>query len=558
MAEQRVNQYTSVSTAQSETASTVIHCQHSSPPEANHTCHHIETQSCSDENLPPLLFQLDPPTAPSTTPIPNLVENGQEVKDHDGAVIRDFPFLPRYISKRPLAWQLEYWMRLDSRLTYRDIKARMTVEKADLPSDNSLNMRREREARAPLGLSCWTIRRGAVTRAEIERVEKLNREQVRLNTTMDVEYSDKLADERAAVPERLRARNLAGTPPACYPLDMFLVNNLFHVPSTRLAEALALHEQLLEAVANSNVNNWRELPLDQLPPSWDRRRGNNRRADATAPDDASREAAPHQVQGTGGQANPSPVGPNDNDQQVGITRLLNPSQGPALPGAATLNDQFTGTGQTNISSGTAGYHTWEGVGDPQIPAAVGFPNEFGYGFGGMRHGLLGFRETFGSDNDFGYQPNPSVTANPGVDQEGYDPYIGHHLPASIPHNYNPFGPQQQQEMQPIVSSPQTTSPSGHRQPGPSMAQSDPQRSPGWMAPCSDDMDVSTPVNQEQDDEEFHRFNGSGPHSIRQNPAHRLNIDTDAIMQRNDPFRRLQERLAPVSSFEDFMEDEMGQ
>ncbi|KLJ12963.1 hypothetical protein EMPG_12062 [Blastomyces silverae] len=518
MAEQGINQYASMSTVQSETASTVIHCQHSSPPDANHTCHHIETQSYSDENLPPLLFQLDPPTAPITTPIPNLVENGQEVKDYDGAVIRNFPFLPRYISKRPLAWQLEYWMRLDSRLTYRDIKARMTV---------------------------------------------------RLNTTMDVEYSDKSADGRAAVPERLRARNLAGTPPACYSWDMFLVNNQFHVPSTRLAEALALHEQLLEAVANSNINNWRELPRDQLPPSWDRRRGNNRRPEATAPNDASQQAAPHQVQGTSGQANPSPVGPNDrtdndNDQRVGITRLLNPSPDPAFLGAATRNDQVTGTGQANILSGIDGCNTREGVnnGTSQIPAAMGFPIGFpslgsGYGVGGMHHGLPGFGETFGSVNNFGCQPNPSVTLNPGVNQEGYDPYIAHPLPASTPHNYNPFAGQQQQEMQPMVSEPQTTSPSGHRQPGPSMPRSDPQRSPGRMAPGSDDLEMSTPVNQEQDEEEFHRFNGSGPRSIRQNPAHRLNVDTDAIMQRNDPFIRLQERLVPVSSFEDFMEDEMG-
>ncbi|OJD20994.1 hypothetical protein ACJ73_07667 [Blastomyces percursus] len=556
MAEQGTNQYTSLSTVQSD----------SSAPDANHTCHHIETQNYSDENLPPLLFQLDPPTAPSTTPIPNLVENGQEVNDYDGAVIRDFPFLPRYISKRPLAWQLEFWMRLDSRLTYRDIKARMTVEKADLPSDNSLNMRREREARTPLGLSCWTIRRGAVTRAEIERVEKLNREQVRLNTTMDVEYSDKSADARTAVPERLRARNLAGTPPACYPWDMFLVNNRFHVPGTRLAEALALHEQLLEAVANSNVNNWRELPRDQLPPSWVRRRGNNRRTEGTAPNDASREASPHQVQGTGAQANPSLVGPsdrtdNDNDRQVGITRLLNPPHGPALPGAATRNDQFTGTGQTNISRCIDGYHPWEGVnhGAPQIPATMGFPTGLRYGFGGMGHGLPGFGETFGWTNDFGYQPNPSVTLEPGVNQEGDDPYVAHPLPASTPFNYNTFGlQQQQQEMQPIVSEPQTTSPNSHHQPGPSLPQSDPRRSPGCMAPGSDDMDMSTPVNQGQHEEEFHRFNGSGPRSILQDPAHRLNIDTDVIMQRNDPFRRLQERLAPVSSFEDFMEDEMGQ
>ncbi|OAX83007.1 hypothetical protein ACJ72_02638 [Emergomyces africanus] len=573
MADQGVHQDPFTPTVAPATALAGSWCHHLSPPDANHTCQHDTTQHYSDENLPPLLFQLDPPNERSSTLIPNLVENGNEVGDYDGIVIRDFSFLPRYISTRPLAWQLEFWMRLDSRMTYRDIKARMTVEKALLPNDNSLNMRREREARAPLGLSCWTTRRGGVTRTEIERVDKLSLDQVSLNTTMDVVYYDDPVNGHSGVPKCLRARNLTSTPTVCYPWDMFLENQRLHFPGPRLAEALALHEKLLETAAHSNVNDWRELPRDLLPSSWNRRGADNRATDAAAQNNVTRGLAPRSAKGTGRQANLALLGPNDrtnndNDHTVRTTEFLSRFQTPVFSTEITRNDQAKRTGQTHNPGGFNGYKTLRPIEHgifQHTPGAVGFPSGFpmpgmGFEFGGIRHGLPAPGVEFGLANYFGHPPNPFVASNPVAYQPRYNPFTPHTSPASTSHDDNPF-----QKLE------KKTGPTGQYQPRPSTPQGvfpDNSRYVLGQSSPRDHMDTgfdastyspnpSTPVNQVKVEDEFYRFNGSGPHSIRHNPDHRLNTDTVTVMQRNDPFRRIQEEgSGPFSSFENFLEDQM--
>lgn len=372
------------------------------------------------------------------------------------------------------------------------------------------------------------------------------------------------------------------------------MNKRLHVPSARLAEALALHEQLLEAVANSNFSDWRELPGDQLPLSWNRKRGNDRRTKVSGPSGIFRQVAPNPTEGTGEEANPDLVGPsdranNDNDQQVGTTSLLNPFQGPHFSELAALNDQVTEIGQANTPSSVDCYNTWEGMdqGASQIPAADGCPDDFqlpvtGHELGVMYHGPLAPGATFSPAGYVGYQPNPFVALSPHSYQPGYNPYAAHPIPASTSHQYNHFDPQpqpqhhhfdQQQHPQLIVSVTQTTSQSGHYQLGPSAPQtqflSNPQHSlgqpgsldhidTGFNTPSHQTLqnNPSTPVNQGQDENESYRFNGSGSHSIRQNPNHRLNTDIDTVMQRNNPFRYIHEGSGPFSSFEDFLEDEM--
>ncbi|EEQ34065.1 conserved hypothetical protein [Microsporum canis CBS 113480] len=130
------------------------------------------------------------PIKPLTSPTIQYLAEDKAVSYVKGInAIRDFHFLPRYISVRVPGWLLEYWMRSDRRLTYRDIRARMTAPPADIPSDNALNMRREREARLSLGLSCWSACRGDITRTEMERVERWSQPQVSFNTTMGIEYA---------------------------------------------------------------------------------------------------------------------------------------------------------------------------------------------------------------------------------------------------------------------------------------------------------------------------------------------------------------------------------
>lgn len=243
------------------------------PPDKYHTCINSHHAVYSENNLP-LLFRLEAPRFEDLPPLSNLIENDQVVKDHDGRPIRAFPFLPRYISIRPAAWLLEYWMRTDPRLTYRDIKARMVVPAAQRPRENTINMHRERQCRNPLALSCWTSHRHAVGKVEVERVARWSLDQIRYNTTMDIEYGRDpgSGDQRTAV--RLRSRTLAGGAPAYYPLDSFLDGGDVHVPSQRIGEALSLFWQLSERASRLRLGSWRLLPDEELPEAW--RRGTQR------------------------------------------------------------------------------------------------------------------------------------------------------------------------------------------------------------------------------------------------------------------------------------------
>ncbi|THC97285.1 hypothetical protein EYZ11_003233 [Aspergillus tanneri] len=242
------------------------------PPVANHTCHHPYHSQYSESNLPPLLFRMDQPLNTQLGVLSNLIENGQEVTDHEGSAIRDFPFLPRYISSQPPTWLLEYWMRTDYRLTYRDIKARMTTPEDQKPTENALNMRREREVRAPLSLSCWTARRGRanrISRIDIERVEFWTIDQVKFNTTMEIEYRQ-TETELYPVPFRLRAKSLASAPVATvyYPLDTFLEGDGSHAPSSRITVALDIFYELSERALARGMDSWRQLPAHDIPVSW--------------------------------------------------------------------------------------------------------------------------------------------------------------------------------------------------------------------------------------------------------------------------------------------------
>lgn len=182
--------------------------------------------------------------------------------------MRYFPFLPRYISNKAPAWLLEYWMRTDTRLTYRDIKGRMVKGGKPLPSDNALNMRRERDARTPLNLSCWTTRRGIVTKAEVERVEKLSADQVACNTTMDIEYD---VVDGVTQPVALRPKSLKPAVSRLYPLDTFISFEAQpHIASDRLKESIEMLEHLQDVAITLHLDtdDWKSLSSEYLPAPW--------------------------------------------------------------------------------------------------------------------------------------------------------------------------------------------------------------------------------------------------------------------------------------------------
>ncbi|KAK2801715.1 hypothetical protein FQN50_007630 [Emmonsiellopsis sp. PD_5] len=572
MEQQATNQNVSLST---DTADT-------SPPDAYHTCWHPVCSRFSDSHLPPILFQLDPPRDRSTSLLPMLKENGRAVLDYDGVGIRDFPFLPRYISVRPAAWQLEFWMRSDSRLTYRDIKARMSVAKSQLPNDNSLNMRREREARTRLGLSCWTTRRGGVTRAEMERVDRLNHDQVALNTTMDIVYPAWHVDGQRSVPVCLRDRNLSGEEGDQYPLDYFLDGEARHQPGRRLANALELLEVLWERVAYSGVSDWRRLPADQLPSAW-RARENTRRATATSNTQSSNLNPLYLLSSVAAEGASSG---NEASRLRSSFQETNPSpaiQPPRPEIASYFRSQVTG-----------GYDAVAGIEDSSLweprQRLDGLPtmeypyrsNETAFWHQGIATGLenSGFGSTFDAlDNlpDYRFPPlhqtySQPARENPFADRMSVDENRPRHQLAPTPTLHPHAHPNNHISGTSMYPAP-TTIPSlsipslGYNNANTQISQITQQRAdvselsrqdnylPSTMG-INPNM-LSTPINQNLAPEtESFRFNSSGRYSVRQNQEHRLNTNTEAVMERNDPFNQITEGNFQVSSFDNYLRDEM--
>ncbi|KAH8430456.1 uncharacterized protein LDX57_008115 [Aspergillus melleus] len=264
-------------------------CHHTSPPDETHTCYHPYHSGFSEGYLPPLLFRLDPPQNREDGIVTELEEDGAIVQDQEGASIRDFSFLPRYIASNPPTWLIEYWMRTDARLTYRDIKARMTAPRDQQPTENALNMRREREVRGPLGLSCWAARRGRtsrVARIDLERMECWTYDQVHMNTTMEVEYRF-VEGAGHPVPFRLRSKSLALDPveDVYYPLDTFVGDDGTHVPSDRTRTAMDTFFEVSERAREQGLDSWRRLPAEDIPVAWKQYQERPRRLSARIIDD---------------------------------------------------------------------------------------------------------------------------------------------------------------------------------------------------------------------------------------------------------------------------------
>jgi hypothetical protein len=195
--------------------------------------------------------------------VPDLLLDGEPVKNAAGVSLRDFKFLPRYISVQVPGWLLEYWCRSDPRLTYKDIRSRMVGDLDKLPTENTLNMRREREARAPLGLSCWTNGRTQISRTELRRIEGWTVDQISLNTTMNVGYQlSATALHRwqitHLIPKALKEMENDGGP-CYYPVDIFLESHdRRHTPSNRIATAIVFFFKLVERARKEELKSWEE------------------------------------------------------------------------------------------------------------------------------------------------------------------------------------------------------------------------------------------------------------------------------------------------------------
>lgn len=124
------------------------------------TAYHPAEVGLSDENLPDVLFQLEPPADWGREVVPFVRNDDEEdVKDGDGRRYRAFEFLPLQISANPEAWRLLlYTDRSHPHCGARDLQARMwPMAGQNVLQANAINMRKTR-LRNALSLPCWVRR----------------------------------------------------------------------------------------------------------------------------------------------------------------------------------------------------------------------------------------------------------------------------------------------------------------------------------------------------------------------------------------------------------------
>lgn len=449
---------------------------------------------------------------------------------------------------------MEYWMRSDPRLTYRDLKARMTAAKEDLPSDNALNMRREREARLPLGLSCWTTRRGEITKTEVERVERWSHDQITLNTTLDIEYTRRPGTRPVAI--FLLSKSLVEAPPCKYDICTFLDESQQpHTPGPRIRAAIELLFQLQDAVITCGVSGWKDLPSEYLPRSWTRR---------------SNHLTLTSLQGQQGVQS---VFPGSNKKRVhqttATTDVYRDNGDRSVAGVAKMkkeNDQLSGLrGKKEAGEkqrlGDSPIFTPADKGMAEVPASSPISTEVASQFHQdesskdviMAHGPKLYdipRFKGGSATDLP-QTAPS---SPSQNESGRDTHFRLNFPDSPPEpplqHQDPFG---------LSRSPSALSNSQDSSNGYSSYQIESFPTFGRQLTYDNsaevDMDIGPDGRRNKGCGDFHRFNGAGISSVKNNPGHPVNTNTIGILQRNNPFVYARQPLmAAQRSFETFVMD----
>lgn len=460
------------------------------------------------------------------------MENGQVVQDHQGNPVRNFSFLPRYISVRPSGWLIEFWMRSDTRLTYRDIKARMSAPTEELPSDNVLNMRRERDARKPLGLSCWTARRGGVTKAEIERIEQLSPENVAYNTALKVYrgFDVPMLESKSFYPN---------TTPHYYPVNAFLDSGeTTHSPGPRLESCIQLLFDLQVLATETGLDDWRHLPEDKLPAWWIKTKAKGDTEQA-GPAISTPKSAPRTRMSWKTPRKPATSTVAKAQTPAGVMTPENTPNGltPASVSVSQNNpmgftghsqhynspvyNMTTGNGMINSPSPFNGYQSVPWSGSQQLQSSP-------FSDFSLQSSEVDMMMLDDSPIRFPIQEQThfALAAVTGV-QGSVNDYLGFEDPfvddfaLSGNVNYNSFlGDIATQVYQ-------------HNQAGVNQSGLNPQEAG------------------------MYRFNGYSGFSIRENQGHKLNINTNEIMERSNPFSMLQgfdpkQPMSPKRSFEEFL------
>jgi hypothetical protein len=228
----------------------------------------------SEATHPNILGQLDPHpkrTLLKAEKVPNLVEHGRLVYDAKNEPIRDFTFLPRYLSSNLEPFRYEAYFRMDPRLTHRDLWARMPSTTPDFEPEKvrALGMRITRKVRDRNNARCWKVMGKKPPRRNVELVESLTQEQIELNTTWTV-TSDGV---------RQPNQPLSSTP---LPRNHFLApREITHTLSLPLQKAREELGRLQNIAERKGRNGWKEVPEDHLY-EWTMRRRKSTRAKETA------------------------------------------------------------------------------------------------------------------------------------------------------------------------------------------------------------------------------------------------------------------------------------
>lgn len=403
-------------------------------------------------------------------------------------------------------------MRSDSRLTYRDIKARMAAD--ELPSDNALNMRREREARNPLGLSCWTSRRGDVSRVEVERVERWTPDQISYNTTMVVEYTDPSPDGAKRAPLHLRSKTLVPAAPVYFPLDTFLENGRQHIPSRRIAAAIDLFYRLSEKAVEQQLDTWQDLGPSDLP--W----RSSKHSKGNGPGKKHRNKVRHTRRWK------CPRAPtNDGSQELQEGNSIELMDAPASESEnmnAAHESQRAETSSDTDDEGirVSGLPKIEAHYNCREPVDVHVDNKQQWDsnvYGGSASKALNVVQPWTTVN------RPLASHSSGVDQPTSNAVVVDKPRQVVP--FSSFGDiRLRQTAQQALSSlgtitqqtsQQETVDGKHIKPDPEAQEPESNTEPRWF--------------------NRYRFNGSGPYSVRNNHNHALHTSTDEVMRRNNPF-----------------------
>jgi len=229
----------------------------------------------SESDLPSQVFQLEPSTdqfEDCKVPLVKNRQSGEIEIGTSGKPLRFFSFLPRYINRNVVGGLLELWFRLDPRLEVRDIVDRMgafTHHRAQLPvpSNNALNMRRIR-FREAVNTLAYLNGRQCPTRTEVDTFKNITREQLLLNTSMEVD----LAHNRLLKPVLANGK-VRGYIDSGLPLDYFLrvFSDANAIPSQRQIVTLKLRVRLQElAIAKGlghEPQNYEGLEINDEP-TW--------------------------------------------------------------------------------------------------------------------------------------------------------------------------------------------------------------------------------------------------------------------------------------------------